>query len=649
MRECIILNLKKYISIILCASLIFVLFTSNAASGKNLKYLSDTDGHWAEDYISELFYMGILKGDAGFANPDKNITRGEFSALLVRSVFDTEGENPKVYFDDVKRGHMFFNEISKAKEEGLIVGKSENFFDVSGSLTREEAVVIAARLFKDEKAKKAYSFTDIKADYAYKDELEKVYALGIIEGNPDGSFMPYKNITRSEICKIIYGILELYGETDNASKEAAEDYFYQTRSDNIIGREAENEEYRQEIVNYAKDNGYNVKKDVSNVKISQIENAKNIAEYEFNYDVNYSYLYNGILQKEKSYLGKTTVSLYKKSGVWYVYNASERIYLNEKINMTWEIYQNAPSYKTDGVNVVSPVWYELIGDDSYKKAYEVYSDKNLTLKLCDKSDDGYLKYAKNNGYDVWVSYRNDFNKENTAKFLSDAKAQDKAIKILIGSVLNTGADGVNIDFENMTNKYDFSNHVRKVSLACHALGLVASSDITRYEKTSLSWSMCYDRDYISSFCDYVALMAYDQYGAGSRESGSAAYLWWVEDSIKLTLNEVENDKLILGVPFYSRYWQEKDGKVVKTSALSMDNAQKKADENNAEIKLTADSGQQVAMWSGGEYDYKIYLENAYSISKKAGLVKKYSLSGIASWRRGLESFEVWNVINETIN
>ena len=649
MRESIILNLKKYISLILCASLIFVLFTSNAASGENLKYLSDTDEHWAEDYISELFYMGILKGDAGFANPDKNITRGEFSALLVRSVFDTDGENPKVYFDDVKRGHMFFDEISKAKEEGLIVGKSENFFDVSGSLTREEAVVITARLFKDEKAKKAYSFTDIKADYAYKDELEKVYALGIIEGNPDGSFMPYKNITRSEICKIIYGILELYGETDNASKEAAEDYFYQNRSDNIIGREAENEEYRQDIVNYARDNGYDVKKDVLNVKISQIKSTKNIAEYEFNCDVNYSYFYNGTLQKEKSYLGKMTVSLYKKSGVWYVYNANERIYLDEKINMTWEIYQNAPSYKTDGVNVVSPVWYELISDGSYKKAYEVYSDKNLTLKLCDKSNDGYLKYAKDNGYDVWVSYRNDFNKENTAKFLSDDKAQDKAIKILIGSVLNTGADGVNIDFENMTNKYDFSNHVRKVSLACHALGLVASSDITRYEKTSLSWSMCYDRDYISSFCDYVALMAYDQYGAGSRESGSAAYLWWVEDSIKLTLNEVENDKLILGVPFYSRYWQEKDGKAVKTSALSMDNAQKKADENNAEIKLTADSGQQVAVWSDGEYDYKIYLENAYSISKKAELVKKYSLSGIASWRRGLENFEVWNVINETIN
>ena len=89
--------------------------------------------------------------------------------------------------------------------------------------------------------------------------------------------------------------------------------------------------------------------------------------------------------------------------------------------------------------------------------------------------------------------------------------------------------------------------------------------------------------------------------------------------------------------------------MVKTSALSMDNAQKKTDENNAEIKLTADSGQQVAVWSDGEYDYKIYLENAYSISKKAELVKKYSLSGIASWRRGLENFEVWNVINETIN
>ena len=156
--------------------------------------------------------------------------------------------------------------------------------------------------------------------------------------------------------------------------------------------------------------------------------------------------------------------------------------------------------------------------------------------------------------------------------------------------------------------------------------------------------MCYDRDKIGQYADYTAVMAYDQNGSWSKTSGPVAGLNWVEGVIKTTLGEVDAEKLILGVPLYVRIWQEKDGKVVKTSAVSMDFASKTAAQNNAKIRYDSLIGQNVYTWSADGYDYTIYMEDEVSIANKIALVKKYSLAGAASWRRGFESAGIWTVI-----
>ena len=49
------------------------------------------------------------------------------------------------------------------------------------------------------------------------------------------------------------------------------------------------------------------------------------------------------------------------------------------------------------------------------------------------------------------------------------------------------------------------------------------------------------------------LMAYDEHYEGG-EVGPVAGIEFVEDSIKYALNYVSNNKIVLGVPFYGRYW-----------------------------------------------------------------------------------------------
>ncbi len=68
-------------------------------------YMHDISGHWAEEDLTELAYMGILKGDNNQnANPNDFISRAEFIALLVRSLdYEIQNVEGKNYFSDIKK------------------------------------------------------------------------------------------------------------------------------------------------------------------------------------------------------------------------------------------------------------------------------------------------------------------------------------------------------------------------------------------------------------------------------------------------------------------------------------------------------------------------------------------------------------------
>ena len=65
-------------------------------------------------------------------------------------------------------------------------------------------------------------------------------------------------------------------------------------------------------------------------------------------------------------------------------------------------------------------------------------------------------------------------------------------------------------------------------------------------------------------------MAYDQYGVSSTKPGTTAGADWVEVNIKKFLGQegVNEDKLILGMPFYTRLWKE-TGSTPKSEVVLM--------------------------------------------------------------------------------
>lgn len=111
---------------------------------------NDISSHWSrtdvEDLASRLVVEG--EGDQHFA-PDRSITRAEFTAVLLRGLGLHSPENEvTTTFTDVKADSWYANEVQTAVSYGLISGYTDNSFHPSSEISRAEAMTIVSRAMK---------------------------------------------------------------------------------------------------------------------------------------------------------------------------------------------------------------------------------------------------------------------------------------------------------------------------------------------------------------------------------------------------------------------------------------------------------------------------------------------------------------------
>jgi spore germination protein YaaH len=315
-----------------------------------------------------------------------------------------------------------------------------------------------------------------------------------------------------------------------------------------------------------------------------------------------------------------------------------------KINMTWEhvVTQNPDTKKIGpmpGLNVISPTWFHL--EDGQGNL------KNL-------ADPAYVNWAHSNNLQVWALFSNGFDPKRTTEALSTYDKRMNMIKQLLGFAQLYSLQGINIDFENvsMDDKDELVQFVREMVPLMHEQGLVVSMDVTP-KSTSENWSLFLDRPALIESLDYMMLMAYDEHWATSPKAGSVASLPWVERSIVQLIKEdhVPPSKLVLGVPYYTRIWTEetKDGKTKVTSkAVTMDKVQETIKDKKLTPVFQEETGQNYVEYKEGDKLIKIWIEDETSMKSRIELVKKYDLAGVASWRRGFETPDIWPLIQNTL-
>lgn len=297
--------------------------------------------------------------------------------------------------------------------------------------------------------------------------------------------------------------------------------------------------------------------------------------------------------------------------------------------------------KIDAVSVVSPVWFSIddggrlrIHDDAKKAAGKIYVEKAHAL-----------------GYKVWPLVSNaGFSPEMFHRLLSSQKARKKAVESVLGEAEKYGVDGINLDFENidLADRDELTAFVEEISSALREKGLVVSMDVTVISD-SPNWSLCYDRRSLARSVDYMMLMAYDEHAKNSKTSGSVSSLPWVEKGIAGLLKEVPAEKLVLGIPTYTRLWEEQDGVVQKATTLRMPDAEKLVSDKKIVQKWDSTMGQYYFEYTEGGRKFRVWREDARSIALKTSLANRYDLAGVAIWRLGFETDDVWPLIKSALD
>jgi len=320
----------------------------------------------------------------------------------------------------------------------------------------------------------------------------------------------------------------------------------------------------------------------------------------------------------------------------------EKAKIEGPISLAWDYYSeyvSAPTRtgKITGVNVVSPSFFYMT-KYSTTNVYENVGNEGIA----------YVNWAHGNGYQVWPMLTNS-NMNETSKMLSDYKSRETVINQIIKYIKQYNLDGINIDFEGMyeADKDNFSRLLIEIRPRLNEIGAVLSVDVTAPDGAP-EWSLCYDRYTIGKVADYVMFMAYDQYGVSATKAGTTAGHNWVEANVKKFLGqeEVKAEKIILGIPFYTRVWKEINGNVI-SSVVNIGNVNNLIP-SNATKTWDEDLQQYYVEYKKGGVTYKIWVEDEKSIEAKLDLVSKYNLGGAAYWEYDRATNSIWNLIESKI-
>ena len=180
-------------------------------------YFYDTDGHWAEPEVCNLYDRDVVEGRRRhYYVPNDSVSRAEFLKIaLLNAGLDVESVRSGDDFSDVDSNDWFYSYVTFARDLG-IVGDSDGEFRPNEDITRAEAMAVLVRLELDgddldDLLDENYDDSDIDFNDVDDDDWFAPYIVygqdeDLIEGYSNGTFRPENRISRAEAAEIAYNL-----------------------------------------------------------------------------------------------------------------------------------------------------------------------------------------------------------------------------------------------------------------------------------------------------------------------------------------------------------------------------------------------------------------------------------------------------------
>jgi len=181
---------------------------------------ADTAGHWAEGDITLMANKQLVNGDSSSSFvPDRDVSRAEFAAMLVRALGLDAATTSEATFSDVEDVAWYSASVATASRFGIVTGFSDGTFRPNQSITRAELAVMLVRALALA-SKEEQSSSDLAAafgeDYARiggwaREAVALAAGSGIMKGRAADAFAPDEATTRAEAAVVLKRMLQTAG------------------------------------------------------------------------------------------------------------------------------------------------------------------------------------------------------------------------------------------------------------------------------------------------------------------------------------------------------------------------------------------------------------------------------------------------------
>lgn len=478
-------------------------------------------------------------------------------------------------------------QIRSLQKAGVIAGDENGYFHPTRPVTRAEFVAMLTRTLGIQPvAGNIAAYADVpKNSWAYG-SVQAVAALGIANGISPTAFGPKRTISREEAAAFLVRALE-----QNVSAQAT-----------LAVQDAAS------VSGWAK------------ASVAKAIQKKWLVGYQG------SFRPQKALSREE-----TAVILQRISDELKTQSAAAK----PLISLGWQYQSTTDEFiaqvKKSGVNTLSPRWYFLQKDGT----------------VSDLSDAALIHWAHANGKQVWPLFGNRFDSAATHAALADAAKRKAIVQKLSAYVDKYQLDGINVDFEGFSpaDRNNFTLFIQELSAALHAKGAVVSVDIPPDTKTD--WSEPYDFAKLAKSADYLVVMAYEEHWVGGPKAGSVASLPWLKKVIVDLLDKVPAQKLIVGLPLYTRDWYQAKGSLQSTD-LTIPASYQLLSQYRASTVWDASIGQYRSTYQKQGVTHTIWLEESRSMGLKVQASLEWQIPGLAYWYVGSESTDMWTAIANAI-
>ncbi len=288
-----------------------------------------------------------------------------------------------------------------------------------------------------------------------------------------------------------------------------------------------------------------------------------------------------------------------------------------------------------GVNVLCPTWMTL-------------SSPSGTVS--NHIQESVIDFAHKRHVQVWALIDNQFSRKLTRQVLENKMSVQTLVSQIKQVALDKKLDGINVDFENIDPKDrdNFTYFIAALHTALSPNHIDLSVDITP-DIVMLNDDAEFFHAGLATYCDQIILMAYDEHWSTDPTPGPVADVPWVTNSVyDLVDTGVPTDKLILGIPFYARFWHIHDKGAVTSESVGSGAVDGILKSHHVTGKWDNNLGVMYTKYPKSDGYEEVWYETNETMARKLKLVNDAGLGGVAVWTLQLSNTQTWTNFIESL-